>query len=270
VKIKILLITGFVLLALLSGCHTSRKMAKEFVLSEEMPAILFISSPAVYSEFFRPDQLRDSLNYFKPEKILYFIDDIFINVFSATYDKIISAGMRERGFAVFETDSVAGFFSDSGDKWQLTLQQVTFEEHRLIYEDEITFDEYSIVWDTVVSEYQFNVWFELLPVNADTTVPTHVFFASASIVDNLKGRFVYDWGKGVYDYVYSFSEVEADDLYNLIAASALTHSDYLFDFFLNRYLHFSTPAHKNKGVYYTWDRMKQKLLPAGTDRFVFL
>jgi len=264
-----LLISCFILIAF-SGCNSPQKMAKEYVLNAEMPKILFISSPVIYSEFYRPEKLKDSLNYFKPEKIMYFIDETFLNEFSEVYDKNMISAMRDRGFAVFEPDSVASFFSGAENSWQLSLQQVTFEEHRLNYEDEITFDDYSIIWDTVISECQLNVWFELSPVNADSTVPTHMFFSSVSIADDLKGRFVYSWSLGGYDYVYTFTEVEVIDLYFLMATAVLNHSDYLYDFFLNRYLHFSTPVKKTKGVYYKWDRSKQKLLPAGTARFLFL
>ncbi len=252
------------------NCHPVRRTAQHFVQTENLPAILFFSTPAIYTEFFRPEEQRDSLNYYKPEKIMYYLDDTFLELFSVIYDSMLVNGLRSEGFRVFEQDSLADFFSFEGQKWQFSLQQITFEEHRLIYEDEITFTEYSVVWDTVISEFQFNVWFELLPVNKDTSVPAHVFFASLSISDDLEGKFVYDWGRGVYDYVYELTEVLSSDIMSLVAVAAIKHSEYLFDFFLNRHLYFSLPESKKSRIYYTWNRVKQKPVPAGYERFIFL
>ncbi len=255
---------------LLFACAGYQRVAKEFVEKKDLPAILYISDPNVLVEFFRSDELRDSLNYFKPEKISYILDDTLIADIQSGYDRIMIETLKDKGFRVYETDSIAQFFINKELMWQLSPVQMSFEEHRVWMSDELPFTDYSLYFDTIVSEYQFNVWMELNPVNADSTVPSHLFFASSSVSDRINGRFVYEWLKRQYSYSYNFTEIDAYDFYVLTSGAAHSHAGYLFDYFLNRYIHFNySQPHKLKN-YYTYDWNRKKIIPAKEKRFVFL
>jgi len=254
----------------LTACRGPQHTAKEFVKSPQLPSILFISDPNIYTEFFRPDEIRDSLNFFKPEKIMYMMDDTVVENLKYAYDQVFVRSATERGFQMFETDSIAGFFSSDMSRWQLSLVQITIEEHRVWFQDELNFNDYSVYFDTIISEFQFNVWFELIPVDADTSVPAHVFFSSVNVSDYINGKFTYDWGTRNYTYNYTFKPVNEYDVETLIISAAMKHADYLFDFYLNRYVFFNNHKTQKNKVYYNYDQRKKKVVPALDRRFVFL
>lgn len=255
---------------LLSACAGPQRLAREFADKMELPAILFISDPNILIEFYRPDEPGDSLNFFKPEKISYFLDDTLLSDVISVYNNVFVESMRKKGFRVYESDAITQFFENSVEMWQLSPVQFSFEEHRIRMFDELSFTDYSIFFDTIISEYQFNVWIELNPVNGDSTVPSHLFFTSSNISDRIKGRFVYDWMKRIHRYSYDFIEVNAFSFYILTANAANSHASYLYDYFLNRYLYFHySKSHKLK-YYYSYDWNKRRIVPAKDKRFVFL
>jgi hypothetical protein len=263
------LVTGLAFVMLLA-CSSPRRVAREYAENVNLPSILFISTPLMLTEFYPPAEISDSLNYFKPEKLFHMMCDSFAGDLLQVFDTTFTSSLRKMGFTVFNEDSIAGFFASGHHKWQLSLVQANMEEHRVLIEDEVTFTDFSVVWDTVISEFQYNVWFELTPVNADSTVPVHLLFASAHLSDQVKGRFVYDWGARVYRYVYDFKEIEGDDFLHLITEAANTNAGYLFDFFLNRYLYFHFRNPQKLKYYYTYNHEKNKISPARTKRFVFM
>ncbi len=268
VKGKYLICLIFSLLIL--SCSSPQRVAKEFLHKKELLPILYISNSAIYTEFYRPSEILDTLNYYKPEVLSSMLDDTLAGIMMNLYDEVFVDALRMYDFQVFTADSIAAFFSESRPAWQLSLVQTSIEEHRMWFEDEITFTDYSVIWDTVISQFQYNTWFELTPVNADSAIPTHLFFASVSVSDNINGRFVYDWGARVYSYVYDFYPVDVGDLFTLVASAAMTHGSYLFDFFLNRYVYFNCKKSEKMKFYFTYDIRKRKLLPAKENRFIFL
>jgi len=255
----------------LYSCTGPKYLAKEFVKNDELPVILFIASPEIYTEFFRPVGFSDSLDFYKPEKIMHLLDDTLVSLLSEIYTNAISERIHARGFTLFEQDSIAHFFDNNYEKWQLQLVQLTFEEHRIVFEDELTFTDNSVQFDTVISEYQMNVWYELIPINADSTIPNHLLFASVSAQEIISGRFVYNQIVGEYIYKYEFFEANINDIFSMVAGASVSHANYLYDFFLNRYLYFNGNTHNNKiKQYYRYDIFRNKIIPALSNRFVFL
>jgi len=257
-------------LVFLLACSSPKRVAREYARNVDLPSILYISTPFLYTEFHRPGEMGDSLNYFKPEKLVYALGDTLAEYLLNLYDSTFTASLRNMGFPLFSVDSIADFFSSERQKWQLSLVQASLEEHRIYIEDEVTFTDFSVVWDTVISEYQYNVWFELSPVNADSTVPVHLLFASTHVSDHVKGRFVYDWGARVYRYSYDFRDIIAEDFILLFKEAAITNAEYLYDYFLNRYLYFHYRNPQKIKLYYTYDHQKNKISPARGKRFIFM
>jgi hypothetical protein len=258
------------LLLVLTACRGPQQTAKEFAMSPQLPSILLISDPTIYTEFFRPDEIRDSLNFFKPEKIMHMMNDSVVENLKFAYNQVFVRSASEKGFQMYETDSITSFFSSNLSRWQLSLVQVTLEEHRVWFQDELNFSDYSVYFDTIISEFQYNVWFELIPVDADTSVPAHVLFSSVSVSDYINGKFTYDWGTRNYSYNYTFNPIDVYDIETMVIAAAMKHTDYLFDFFLNRHVFFNNKKSEKTKVYYSYDRRKKKVVPALDRRFVFL
>ncbi len=201
---------------------------------------------------------------------MYFLDDSIVSVLKEQYDSLVMQSLREAGFSVYDHNNLTQFFGNKGLMWQLSPVQITFEEHRIWYSDELPFSEYSYYFDTIFSEYQFNVWYELSPVNGDSTVPVHMLFSSVKDSDRLRGRFIFDWNLKSYRYVYDFYESDSLVFLNISADAAKKHANYLYDFFLNRYLYFNSSGKNEKYVYYTFDREKRKIEPARDNRFIFI
>jgi hypothetical protein len=257
-------------LILQTACHSPQHVVREFVSRSDLPALLYISDPAMFIQFYRPDELTDSLNYFKPEKIMYYLDDSIVQNLKTMYDQIFMKSLTEQGFSVYGPDSISAFFSVEHLRWQLSPVQITFEEHRILFSRELPFNDYTVYFDTVISEYQFNVWLELSPVNGDSTIPVHLLFHSASISDKMKGRFMFDWGLRAYKYGYDFSEADSFVFQQLVENTGSIHANYLFDFFLNRYLYFEKSKQPKKRIYYTYDAQRGKAIPARDNRFIFM
>lgn len=252
------------LIGIIISCNTQKKIANEFVRHENLPHILFISFPDILTKFFPSDFDLDSNLAFMPPKVHNMFSDHQIAEFKSNYDSSFVDASTKAGLKMFKVDSIAQFFDKSAYGWQLNLIQITIEEHRFQYWDQLDYSRYSVIFDTIISSYEFNVWYELIPVNNDTAKPV-VLFATETIQDKLKGRFVFNRISRVNEYQYEFEEVKAEDIANLVSKSADIHTDYLFDYFLNIYLKSNKKINDN--TFLSYDRNRNRIVNSNGKRF---
>lgn len=249
------------------SCNTNKKFAKEFVRHENLPHILFISFPDIITKFVPSDFDIDSNLAYMPPKIHSMLTDSQIADYKLKYDSVFAASSLKAGFNFYKVDSLTQFFDKSAYGWQLNLAQITIEEHRFQYWDQANYSNFTVSFDTIISFYEFNVWYELIPVNNDTAKPV-VLFATEFLQDNIRGKFVYNRQTGIYVYQYEFEEVNANDIAGLITNSADIHADYLFDYFLNVYLVSNKKINDN--TFLSYDRNRNKILNSNRKRFYII
>ncbi len=253
------------------ACITPKQLAKKFVLEKILPNVLFFSDPNILTDFYRADIDTAKSAYYMPEKISYMLNDTNLRLIKQLYDSTFIEETLKYGFCLFGKDSVSQFFlAEAEQKWKLSIVQISFEEHRIMYEDKIRFMDYSVVFDTIVSEFQLNTWYELTPVNDDSLFTPFLLFASVNVYDIIRGRFQYNWKTRMYEYNYDLFEVTIDDIFNLSATAAIMHSNFLFDFFLNRYVYYNIKKPQKIKIYYSYDRFSKKIVPARNNRFIFM
>lgn len=265
-------ISGLVFLIVLglSSCNEPLKLARHFSDNPDLPAILFISDPLVLIEFYPPDECNDSLNRYKPNKIFSMVEDSLTDAMASMFDTLFQEQSVEKGFQLYNTDSIADFFMLQKVKWQLSLVQLTFEEHRIMFSDVVNFADFDVTFDTVISSFEMNAWFELSPVNADSLLPVHLLFASANVADGIDGRFTFNKITGNYDYSYTFYPVITDDIVQLVFDASVVFSEYLFDFYMNAHVYFRLREPEKYKFYFHFDHEKSTVYPAGGNRFIFL
>jgi len=248
------------------SCNSSKKLADEFVSLNKLPDILFISNPNVLIEFFPISDSSSNIN----EKLSHILDENSTKVIKEIYDSSFYKSLSHLGFDVYTNNDIAEFFANEDLSWQVSISQISIEEHQILYVDEVIVSDNILSFDTIISEYQFNVWFEVTPVNFDSEMPTHVLFSSINIRDFVDGNFYNNWATGQNDYKYNYQQIKQDDIFNLIINASEKHSNYLFDYFMNRYVFFYSEKSSNKKIFYTYNKDKGKVQQAYNDRFIFL
>lgn len=259
----------FCLYGLNTYCNTNKKIINEFLSKPNPPVVLYISNPEIVTKFIPSDFYADSNLAFLPAKIHNMLSDEEIISLKKQYDSLFVKSLREVGFNVLTSDSLTNFFEKSNNNWKLSLAQITIEERRFNYGDQVSFSGFDVLFDTVFSIYEFNVWFELIPINNDTIKPV-VLFAGNFVQDKINGRFVFNNNSRMYEYRYKFEEIKKDDISQLVVNSASTHSDYLFDYFLNKHL----AKVENKVIetenLVRFDRNRNRVVKAEKNRFFVL
>lgn len=261
-------ISGFFVIcffvSMIISCNSQKNIVNDFVRPENMPHILFISFPDIITKFFPSDFDLDSNLAFMPPKIHNMLSDSQIASFKSTYDSLFVNSSLRAGFKMFKADSIAQFFDKSNFGWQLNLLQITFEEHRFQYWDQVNYSNFSVIFDTIISSYEFNVWYELIPINNDSIKPI-ILFSTEIIQDELKGKFVFNRNLRNYEYQYEINEVNSDDILKLVVKSADNHTDYLLDYFLNKYLRSKNKI--NESQFLSFDRNRNKIVKSSGKRF---
>lgn len=252
------------------GCVTTQRLAREFVENENKPRLLYMSEPQIYLEYHRFQDKTHPIFYY-PEKLMHFFSDTEMVALKNAYDSIVVSSLKQMGFEIYAQYEFADFFGgDPSPGWIIQPVQMSFEEYRKQYQDIITFAFEEYLWDTIFSEYQFCVWYEFTPVNQGSDVPVFLLFAATSISDRIDGYFFYDRQARQYVYRYSPELIDKYAFWQFVTLSALTHAQYTFDFFLNKYLYDTRPKSIRKLQYYRWDWERRRLQQAYYRRFIFL
>jgi hypothetical protein len=259
----------FALFILATSCVNQKYYAWKFIKQPDLQPVLIISNPLLYKIYNEPDANIDSLMRNKPQLIHNLLDDTTLLNLKILYDSALFTNMRQMGFEIYTEENITDFFALGKPAWQLIIKQITFEEYRFIHSDDLYFPDYHITYDTILSDFEMNVWLDFSPVNNDT-LPKYRFFSSFNVTDIIKGRFVYDRIDRLYRYDYSFYPVIEQDFFDMAQNSGLKHAQYIFDFFMNQFVFFNYKKASQTKEYLTFDRDQQKIIPANTKRFIFL
>lgn len=258
-----------IILVLASSCANQKHYAWKFVKNPNLQPILVIYDDNLYTVYNKPDASFDSLMQNKPPLIDKLVDNTTLHKLKTIYDSTLIAELKQIGFQTYTEQNISEFFSLGKPSWQLLIKQITFEEYRYIFTDDLYFSDYYITYDTILSDYEMNVWLELSPINNDS-MPEYNFFSSFNMADMLKGKFTYNRNERLYKYDYSFYPIIENDFVNMAKNASLKHSQYLFDFFMNQFIFFNYKKANQTKEYMTFDRVNNKVIPAYTNRFIFL
>jgi len=256
-------------LLIIVACNPTRKIGEKFTTNPELPPILVLFEPELYINYHKPNDNVDSLLRDKPPHIDKIINNESFDTIAINYKAEFIEQLKSFGFNVFNSENISDFFSMDTTAYQMTFVQMTIEEHRVDFSDEIKLDVTSVAFDTIISVFEFNVWIDFVPVSNDT-LPKHLLFSSHSVADKILGRFGYVRREGNYFYNYTFFPVNVDDIIDLSLYAAKNHANYLFDYFMNRYIYFKYRKSDRVKYYYTYDKETGKIYNANMNRFIFM
>lgn len=265
-KITILLL--FLAAMFLLSCHSEKKIARAFVLRDNIPA-LYITFNNNWQLFFKkPTGATFAESYARrnfPYRIYSLKNEGFKQVDSLFTDSFLGK-LKQNGFAVFADSATDAFFASDNRKFVVEILQIYVEESVQHAGDTLFLTEYeTIPYDTVISRVDFSFWLRINPVD-DTLLAAPTLFASFAITDFFQGSWSYDLGNDSYVYSYSYAPLEMCDVMEFIPFCGRKLGQYIYDYFMNMWVYeHSRTTPEN---YYTGNGRTVKA--AGSDRFVFM
>lgn len=213
------LIVGLLLL-LLTGCSTDKKLAKSYVAEHTgiQAAVYFPEKAEVKSEY--------NTTYGQSEVLKGFSQDLFLDVMYGAY----ADAMKVYDVNVYVPEDIDNVPVDSVH-WLVMLSRTEITSRIMEYEDVLFSDYDEISYKHPLNEVNVASWFE---VNDGEWKP--VLFCEHSLVDGFESSTDYSMWSGTLDYNSTIDTLELNDVYNYAVYLGKLYAGYTFDYMMNNYV----------------------------------
>jgi hypothetical protein len=272
---KFLLLSIFVLSAigLMMSCSPEYKLAKNYIKQNPKGSILLMRPDFVYkSNMMRfdlsdkmSDDEKDSVAFYRSSFVQYINDSAFLDEYISSFVDRLLAG----GFDVYAQEYIDSFMISGSPAYIVNLAQLQLDESRdTTYEATgESDDEGNFVYqDIQINTVHLNSWIELTELNADSGKVKKVFYASSLARDGISSR-LNIVPPGELRMTYKIDSLEMNDLYDLAAKSGRTYGNYLYDYFMNEYIHKSIPPWVQPQKYLHYDLDLNRVKNSGGEGF---
>jgi hypothetical protein len=268
--------TGMMLLVSFMVCLYATRVSGQKVLAGKPPAVLLLfpdfmcmenlNSTTIPAYGLMTEQEKDSARFFASSFVQYLDDSIVLD----HYFKSLRTNLQGLGFKVFTESMLDSFLVYPGRSWVFSLAQCGLEENIRTFYDSDEYDDveyYSRHFELKV--VALNSWFELTEPNSDKS-GMKVLFSAHTASDQVKGRFRRNPLWEDVTYRYTLREINLQDVDGLAEFSGEKNASYLYDYWMNEQLMNNDAIILNAKTYWHYDPVKNKLVPAGEEKFIEL
>ncbi len=254
-----LLIAVFALSVMFS-CSPERKLAKQFMKSEQPAAILLLAPDYVFKTSYKlPDSLDlTQIPSYLHDSVLLANTDLIRFVKDSTYLAEFMRGMRNEfsmlRLPVYDSERTVDFLAIENNALILNLAQAGLEEFYDSVAETARFDDDEVYnYDFFITSVNMNFWFELSGVNhSDSTI--RVLFSQQTVADWVNGDFRYFPLSGDVKYIYDVDSLQVNDIYYFAGRAGQLNASYLHDYLLNKYIQTHMPGGRLPEKMFSYDR----------------
>lgn len=270
---KVIFILSLILfIGILVSCSFERKLAREYVKSEENRSVLIIPPDYLFKTSLKEWQVdsinendewtRDSILFENSLYLKNIEDSVLLEYYISNYINELKA----YGFNVYGEDSLMSFLNGQQNAFIINMAQLEIEEYIMPIKEEAEFGEYIYFEVIDLNAVNLNSWFEISRVNDNESVD--VFFTSLYATDDLEGFFTFNYFTGDVGFRYSIDTLLVDEIYQLSAIAGYTYAGYTFDYLMNTYIQkrLLEEGLYSSNIYYHYNRRKKYLVPASENR----
>lgn len=247
-------------LSVLVSCGPERKLAKQFLKSEQPAAILLLAPDYVFKTSYKlpdsldlnkiPSYLHDSVLLANSRLIRLVNDSIYLSEFI----RGIRNELNMLGLQVYDSQNTVDFLAIGKKALIFNLAQAGLEEFFDSVAESARFDdEGDYNYDFFITSVNMNFWFELSGVNHyDSTL--RVLFSQQNIADWVEGDFRYFPLSGDVKYIYNIDSLQVNDIYYFAGKAGQRNASYLQDYLLNKYIQTHMPGGRLPEKAFSYDR----------------
>ena len=243
----------------MASCQVERDIAREFVQQDNDISVLLLTDTTLYK---LNDKVKDIPNFdslsVDVQDSLWMANTLYLDsvddkkVINTLYSRIKSE-LEYFEFHVYTMKNKKDFDALNSEAYIFKISQVELEEDKYTYTNEYSFPHDTTVYfkNHDLNKIDLNCWFDLIPKDSSTD-HKKVFYNSFSIEDKLDGSFYKDQSNSV-KYKYRIIPIQLNDIYYLTAYSGNKHANYLFNYFMNKYIRAEMPPGFSAEGYYSLD-----------------
>jgi hypothetical protein len=253
------------------SCSQEKKLAKAFVKSGDTTSLLillpedlvFIKQNQSFADETLGKDGSDSASIAASVFLSKIKDTLITDLFYSNFEGILKGGP----FRVYSDDDMSQFMQLGLRSYIIRIAQVELDESIIPYTASEQFDTLTYFEDFNLNAVSVNLWLEVTEVNG-TQDTTQILYSKEQIADAIDGYFTKSFS-GMVKYIFNRTDINFDDIYKMTTDFGEMDAHFLFDYFMNKYIH-----EKYKGTkvpkYYHFDGNSGKIYPAGYYRFIFL
>lgn len=271
-KVKSLLFFILLFIVFLSvSCSYEKKLAKDFLKSGDTTYLLILipedlifikqnqslADEKLGKDGSDPASLAASLFLCKIK------DTLISGLIYSNFESILKGGP----FKVYSDDDMNRFMQLGIKSYIIRIAQIELDELIIPYTVSERFDTLDYYKDFNLNAVSVNIWLEVTEVNG-TQDTAQILYSKEQISDAVEGYFTKSFS-GLVKYIYERTDINLDNIYKMATDFGEMNAHYLFDYFMNKYIH---ERYKGTKVpkYYHFDGATGNTYPAGYYRFIFL
>jgi len=265
IKSLIVLILFLSLLIFLFSCSPQKKLAKTFIQSKDSINLLLLNSVddvliAIDTASFMQNN-DSSMNFLLPKVNTVTAKNI---LYMVMYDEL-----KKYNIHLSNESDMSKFLSTNNHGRIFNMVQIQLEESAILYTDSREYDSKVYEKDYNLRNIGLNTWFETSQINDTSENISIVLYSSLEDNDKVDGSFKIDFFTSEVEYNFYKQELAKEKIYDLAYLSGSKNASYIFDFFLNEYIHKNYKG-KKPLKYYHYELSTGKISPAVNDRFIFM
>ena len=252
------------------SCSPARHLAGKFIKSNDTIKILLLHPDYVYKENFKinkdsiPEQIRDSVCISKSILLKNVDDGIILNLLFSC----IKSELEQVKFKVYTNDDINKFNLLDSNAFIFNNVQDELDEYNTPYTFSQFYENKMYHKVIMVNTARINLWYEVSKPNSKENL-SKLLFCADSIYDDVDCYIKkINLTKDV-KFIFKRKDIDIDDLYDELMDFSVTNSDYIFDYFMNKYINEKYTGKKNL-KYFHYDKQQKKVYPAKDKRFVFM
>ncbi|MFH0865347.1 MAG: hypothetical protein V1904_04085 [Bacteroidota bacterium] len=197
----------------------------------------------------------------------FFLDEIKDTLISGLIYSNFESILKSGPFKVYGDDEMSRFMHLGTKSYIIRIAQIELDEFIIPYTASEQFDTLTYYEDFNLNAVSVNMWMEVTEVNG-TQDTSQVLYSKEQISDVVEGYFTKSFS-GMVKYVYQRTDINLDNIYKMSTDFGEMNAHYLFDYFMNKYIHERYKGNKAP-KYYHFDGATGNIYPAGYYRFIFL
>lgn len=258
------------LLTVVISCSSEKKLAKQFINSKDTVNILLLKTDYIFKKNLKVK--ADTIPVSGNDSVGADQFEIIGSVNNKTLTDLLFTGiideLKKRNFRIYTEDNMNAFMKLDSDASIFHLVQVELDELYTPYTASQMYDTIIYYEDFNLNTVSINLWFELSHLNSDDE-KSSVLYSTMKISDKVDGYFRRSFLTNGVKFYYDRKNVSSDDVYTLALYFGENNAEYIYDYFLNRYVYIKYKG-KKKLKFLHYDYKVKKISLAGHKRFIFM
>lgn len=246
-----LFLSAFVLV--LSSCNTDYYLAKTFVKEVPKPGVAVKAPEKIFMVSYQETKADtaglaewqiDSIRYYESKILKNLSFDTLKHKFTTAFTHQIKA----LGFNVYDGEKLKAVLkNDSLHPVVVQFPQMELEEMTAIFDDKAFIGDRIFYNHFDVTRINLNTWLYLSRINHEGT---DAFFITDSITDVIDGYYYKNYDEGKVKYRYKRHNLKVHDVYRFMEDMGRNYAQYVFDFYMNRYVRLNSEDGKKPAEYH--------------------